>query len=203
MARKASTKDERMRQRLTQEAARIMVEEGVSDYGFAKRKAAERVGAPETKNLPANREIQQALQDYQRLFHAEDQPERLRRLRRDALEAMKFFARFRPRLVGSVLNGTATAHSDINLHLFADTSEEVVLFLMEHQIPYETEERRFRFGREEYQMYPVYRFVAGDAVVDLTVFGPTGLRQAPRSRIDDQPMQRADAAAVSALLECG
>lgn len=197
----ASTRDERMRLLLTQEAARIMAEEGVGDYAAAKRKAADRLGAPDTRNLPANREIQAALEDYQRLFLGDAQRAHVRHLRAQALEAMQFFARFQPRLVGSVLHGTAGAHSDVNLHLFAQTPEEVVLFLLEQRIPYETGERKLRFGREEHVSFPVYRFAAGDVRFDLTVFDLNGLREAPRSRIDGQPMQRATAAAVRELLD--
>lgn len=185
-----------MRQLVAQEAARIMAEEGVSDYLVAKRKAAERLGAPDTRNLPRNREIQDALIDHQRLFGGVQQVALVRELRSAAVEAMRFLQRFEPRLVGSVLHGTATEHSDINLHLFAETPEEVVFFLMEHDIPYETAERRFRFGREEYATVPVYRLVAGDTVVDLSVFPLKGLREAPRSPVDGQPMERSGVAAV-------
>jgi hypothetical protein len=197
---RVSTKDARMREVVTQEAAKIMAEEGVSDYLVAKRKAAQRLGAPDTRNLPTNREIQAALEDYQRLFVGEDQRHLVRRLRETALEAMEFFLRFEPRLVGSVLHGTATPHSDVNLHLFADAPEEVAIFLMDNQIPYELTERRFRFGPEQFETFPVYRFVAGEVAVDLTVFGRNGLRQAPMSRIDGQPMERANVGAVKALL---
>jgi hypothetical protein len=199
--RPSTTKDARMRQLVTQEAAKIMAEEGVHDYLVAKRKAAERLGAPETRNLPTNREIQEALIDYQRLFQGEAQPALVRRLRQVALEAMDFFARFQPRLVGSVLHGTATEHSDVNLHLFADAPEEVALFLMDHHIPYQVIERRYRFGGDSYETSPVYRFVAGDTTVDAAVFSSKGLREAPRSRIDGQPMDRASIGVVRELLE--
>jgi hypothetical protein len=196
----ATTKDARMRQLVAQEAARIMAEEGISDYLLAKRKAAERLGAPDTRNLPRNREIQDALIDHQRLFGGDQQTALVRELRNAAVEAMRFLRRFEPRLVGSVLQGTATEHSDINLHLFAETPEEVVFFLMEHDIPYEITERRFRFGREEYATMPVYRLVAGDTVVDLSVFPLKGLREAPRSPVDGQPMERGGIAAVQERL---
>lgn len=197
---KPSTTDLRMRQRVTLEAAKIMAEEGVGDYLIAKRKAAERLGAPDTRNLPCNREIQEALVDYQRLFKGSAQDDLLRQLRQTAVEAMEFFARFRPRLVGSVLHGTATEYSDVNLHVFAETPEEVAVFLMDHGIPFETADRRLRFGRETYETVPVYRFIAENTVVDLTVFPPQGLREAPRSRIDGLPMQRAAVDSVRDLL---
>lgn len=198
--RPVTTKDTRVRLLVTQEAARIMAEEGINDYLVAKRKAAERIGAPDTRNLPRNSEIQDALIDYQRLFGGDERPALLRRLRETAIEAMQFLERFQPRLVGSVLHGTATEHSDVNLHLFAETPEELVFFLMEHDIPHEVTERRFRFGREDYVHIPVYRLIAGDIAVDLAVFPRKGLREAPRSRIDGQPMERAGISMVREML---
>ncbi|MDZ7811189.1 MAG: hypothetical protein U5L11_15530 [Arhodomonas sp.] len=188
-----------MRERLTQEAARIMVEQGIRDFHLAKRKAAERLGAPDTRNLPQNREIQTAVQDYQRLFGGRAQRNRLRALREAALEAMQFFRRFEPRLVGEVLDGTAGAYSAVHLHVFADTPEELVLFLMEHDIPFDTEERRFRFG-DEYVFRPAYRFAAGDVTFELTLFDRRGLRQPPNSLVDGQAMCRAGVGELERLL---
>src|SRR5690606_41395804 len=125
--RPATTKDARMRQLVTQEAARIMAEEAISDYLVAKRKAAERLGAPDTRNLPTNREIQDALIDHQRLFGGAGRPAPLRRLRKVAVEAMEFLRRFEPSLEGSVLYGTVTGDSDVNFIVFAEKSEEVCL----------------------------------------------------------------------------
>ncbi len=200
MAKQGAPRDQRMRQRLTVEAARIMAEEGVRDYLVAKRKAAERLGAPGTENMPRNREIQEALAQYQRLFLGDSHAHHLRRLREAAMEAMDFFTRFRPRLVGSVLDGTASDWSDVNLHLFADTPEEVAVFLMDRGIPFESGERRLRFNRDDWEFYPVYRFMAGNVPVDVTVFRCEGLRQAPRSQVDGQPMERANRDAVKRLL---
>ncbi len=189
-----------MRQRLAQEAARIMAEEGVGDFHTAKRKAAARLGANDTRNLPRNTEIEQELRSYQRLFLADSQPQRLDRLRRVALQAMGFLAHFQPRLVGSVLEGTAGVHSDVNLQLFADSPEEVNLFLMEQQIPFEHAERRLRFGEGEGEAFPAFRLLADQVAVELVVLPPKLLRQAPLSPVDGRPMQRASRAAVEALL---
>ena len=40
-----------------------MAEHGVRDYGAAKRKAAERIGARDERDLPTNREIEVALRE--------------------------------------------------------------------------------------------------------------------------------------------
>jgi len=200
MGARISGRDRQMRQRIAQEAARVMAEEGVRDYYAAKRKAALHLGAPDTQNMPRNTEVHEALEAYQRLFRADSQPECLMALRRAARQAMVFLERFQPRLVGSVLSGSADAHSDVNLHLFADTPEEVALFLMESNIPFESAERRLRLNREEGRDFPVYRFMAGDHPVELTVFPVDGLRQAPRSALDGKPMRRANLAALEELL---
>jgi len=198
-----STKDKQMRQRIAMEAARILADSGLPDYQAAKRKAAQHLGAPDTRNLPSNQEIEQALVDYQRLFQADSQPLRLRHLRTVALEAMRFLAPFGPRLVGPVLAGTANGNAEVQLHLYASAPEEVALFLMEQDVPYQEGERRLRFGRDRYLMLPTYRFVAGDTPVELVVFSVDGQRETPRSPVDGGPMQRASIPAVEALLAEG
>ncbi|MAT64429.1 MAG: hypothetical protein CMN57_02145 [Gammaproteobacteria bacterium] len=196
-----STRDQQMRQRIAQEAARLIATEGVRDYGAAKRKAAERLGAPDTRNMPRNTEIEAELVSYQSLFQRDEQPRHLQALRRAAVQAMSFFARFRPRLTGSVLSGTADKHSDVNLHLFAATPEEVFIYLMENQLPFEEGQRRFRFGRDEQHTVPVVRFMAGEVPIEAAIFPEEGIRQPPRSPIDSRPMERAGLARVEALLE--
>ena len=195
-----STRDRQMRQRIAQEAARLIVSEGIRDYLAAKRKAAERLGAPDTQNLPRNIEVEAELSAYQRLFREQDQPLRLRQLRVAALDAMRFFERFDPRLTGSVLSGTAGAHSDINLHLFVDSPEEIHLFLLEANVPYEQSQRRLRVDRDEYATYPSVRFLAGEIQVEAVIFPLNGLRQAPRSPLDGKPMSRANLRRVEELL---
>lgn len=200
MAIRSATKDKHMRQRLAQEAARLMAEEGVRDFYAAKRKAAERLGAPHTQNMPRNKEIEEALQDYQRLFLGAEGAEQLQRLREAASQAMRFFAPFEPRLTGSVLTGTAGAHSDVNLHLFADTLEEVTLFLLDAGIPFEPGQRRVRLNRETSDDIPTLRFLAGDQPIEVLVFPANGIRQAPLSPVDGRPMERASLSRVEELL---
>ena len=107
---------------------------------------------------------------------------------------------FQPRLVGPVLSGEAGAHSDVTLHLFAETAEEVGLFLNHHHIPYDQAERRLRLSRDTHRSYPVFSFRAGDTAIDLVVFPLDGLRQAPLSPVDGRPEPRATLGAVRSLL---
>jgi hypothetical protein len=193
--------DSRSRILLTQECARIMTDEGVKDFLAAKRKAAARLHITNKALLPSNAEIEQALADYQRLFRAPHQAARLLVLREAALAAMRFLQPFDPKLVGPVLTGMADLHSDVNLHVFADTPEEVLLFLMENNIPAEASERRQRFGTGEYVYLPLFSFAAGDVTIELTIFLRGVEREAPRSPVDGKPMRRAGLAELMLLLE--
>jgi len=190
----------RLRILLAQECARLMAEEGVADFRTAKRKAALRMAVTDKGLLPDNQEIERALLDYQRLFQADRQPRHLRELRQAALEAMRFLACFRPKLVGPVLSGTAGLNTPIQLHLFVDTPKEVALFLMEQRIPFVTSERRLKLGNGDQACLPVFRFSAGDHDLDLTVFAPLAEREAPRSPVDGRPMRRAGSVEIQALL---
>ena len=193
-------RDQQMRVRIAQEAARLIAEEGIQDFYVAKRKAAQHLGAPDTRNMPRNNEVEAALGEYQRLFQAEEQGAHLRSLRQSAVQAMRFLAPFNPRLVGSVLSGTAGRHADVNLHLFADTAEEISLFLIDSRIPFHASHKRLRVARDEWQEFPSFEFLAGEHAVELVVFPREGRREPPRSPVDGRPMYRAGLAEVEALL---
>jgi hypothetical protein len=190
-----------IRQRICAEAARIMSAEGVRDFHTAKRKAALRLNIPNAKHLPSNEEVEAALRDYLQLFHAQRLSTTLRHLRHIALEAMRFFQAFDPRLVGPVLSGTVTAQSVIQLHVCADTPEEIGLLLAEHHIPYEESDRRLRYGGERQRSYPIYRFTVDTATIELYVLSRESIREAPLSPIDGKPMKRAGIKELAALVQ--
>jgi hypothetical protein len=200
MTKRSNPRAEHLRRALAQEAARIMAEQGIDDYRLAKRKAAERLGATDIAVLPKNTEIEAALADHQRLFESNTHSFTLRDLRRTALQAMRLLKRFDPRLVGPVLSGTASAHSEVNLHLFAEGAESVALHLLDNGIPHRIAERRLRYEPDRLVSYPVVRFVAGKQDIDAVVFPINGIRQSPSSPVDGRPMRRADTAELESLL---
>jgi hypothetical protein len=200
MNRRPNPRADLLRQAVAEEAARIMREQGVDDFLLAKRKAADRLGVTDASILPRNTEIEAALVAHQRLFAADRHEADLAAMRRSALEAMRLMSDFQPRLVGPVLTGTASAHSEINLHLFTESPEAVSIRLEERGVPHEVLERRLRYERDRVVTYPALRFVAGRQTVDAVVFPLDGIRQAPSSPVDGKPMRRASAAEVEALL---
>lgn len=193
-----------LRRSLAVEAARLIAEEGIRDYLKAKRKAALRFGVSERDGgFPTNREIEEAVGEYQRLFQSETQPRKLRELREAARQAMLLFREFEPRLVGPVLAGNAGEHAVVQLHLFADAPERVVLHMIDREIPFETSEKRFKYTNGQFEEVPSYRFVAGDVPIEAAVFSGVGVRQSPASPVDGKPMQRANLAEVEGLLDAG
>jgi hypothetical protein len=186
--------------RIAEEAARIIREQGVRDFLLAKRKAAERLGITDRHALPANQEIADALAAQQRLFGGAEHEANLRALREEALRAMRLLDRFRPRLVGPVLAGTATPHTDVSLHLFADVPEDVAFLLMERGIRYQAGERRVRLGNGSHASYPSFAFDLGGALIDAVVFPEQAVREAPTCPVSGGPMRRARAAEVEELV---
>jgi predicted nucleotidyltransferase len=196
------TRGEHLRRALAQEAARIMAEHGIRDFLVAKRKAAERLGVVDGPALlPKNREIESALAEYQRLFGGETHLEALHAQRRAALSAMRYLQEFEPRLVGAVLSGTATEHSEVQLHLFAEPAESVSLKLLDEGIPHEVTEKRVKLNPERVRAFPGVRFQMDNQPIEATVFPTDGIRQAPVSPVDGRPMRRANAFEVEALLQ--
>jgi hypothetical protein len=195
----AARGDDLLRSRITQEAARIMAEDGVNDFAAAKRKAAARLNQADSRHLPSNREIEAALAEYLRLFHGPELRRTLQHLLGVALEAMRLLAPFEPRLTGPLVSGLATAYSEVPLHVFPDDPERVALLLEEHGIPFDQASRRLRFGGDRQENVPVYRFVAGDTPVEICALPPAGLREAPLSPVDGRPMRRANLKEVERL----
>ena len=177
-----------MRERIAQLAARLMAVDGIDDFALAKRKAARQAGAPDTRNLPNNEEVEQALRAYQQLYQADEQQARLRHLRQNAREMMQLLAQFDPYLSGSVLSGSAGKYSDINIHLFTDSVKDVELFLLNRQIPYRSRERRVYIGGEP-RSVPNFSVSSDDADFDITVFAPRDLRYQLRATAGGQTLR--------------
>ncbi len=178
-------KNQDMRRQIAHTAARLLAEDGSLDYGSAKRKAARQLGAPDSGSLPDNQQIEEALRSYQALYLADETRSQLALLRQTAIEYMENLAAFDPHLTGSVLNGTAGPHADINLQLFTDDQKEVEFHLMRLNRPYQTGEMRPNdaTGRS----YPRFLIDDARAPVDLVVYPAAELRNMKRLQADGNP----------------
>lgn len=188
------------RRRIASEAARLIGQGDEKTYQTAKLKAAQRLGVVDHRVLPSNEDIEAALLDYQALFGGADQHSVLRELRETALSAMQLFADFYPRLVGAILAGTADRYSDVHLHLFAETPEEVNWLLLDKKIPFKIADKRYYISPKQSAIFPVFSFVAGETQINATVFPTNGIRQTVRVTADGQPIERASATQLEELL---
>ena len=184
---------DRTRASICDTAARLIAEEGVSDYSQAKRKALRQLGLPESTPLPSNAELEAALREWQAVFQDEEQIERIAHLRRKAAELMDILQEFRPYLTGSVLDGTAGRYAEIDLQLFADSAKEIEIFLLNRGIPY-----RHATPRND-RAEAVLVVETEDAVANLVVYPTLDERISPKGR-DGRPRERARLAAVQSLL---
>jgi hypothetical protein len=187
-----------MRRNIASLAARLMAEDGISDYGFAKRKAARQLGAPETEALPNNAEIEVELRAYQAIYQGEEQRERLQHLRGAALSLMRLLERFTPYLTGPVLEGTAGRFARVELLLFPESAKSVEIFLLDRGIDYVHDEPRRSNGDAPEALLELEW---QDTVVSLAVHDPLAERSQYRNPRTGRVAERASLSAVQALIE--
>jgi hypothetical protein len=171
-----------------------MAQDGITDMGLAKRKAARQLGQADSALLPDDAEVEAELRLYQALYQGDVQPARLRFLREEAVRSMQMFACFNPYLTGSVLDGTAGEHSAIDLLLFADSAKDVEIFLLDHNIAFEHVEPR------NDKAEAVLRLNAPDADIHLIVF-PHHLERHHFRHRDGRPRERLRLDGLKQLLE--
>lgn len=130
-----------LRTELAVTAARLIAEEGC-EYAQAKRRAVQEIfgDASRRLTLPDNSEVEHELRRYLKLFGGDAHRALLAALRRVAADTMQSLHEFDPHLIGAVLNGTATEHSDIHLQLFVDSAKDVELRLMNLGIEFDVDD---------------------------------------------------------------
>jgi hypothetical protein len=193
---------QQMRTRIAHLAARMIAEDGINDYGLAKRKAARQAGAPDSRNLPTNVEIEDALRAYQQLYQADEHPERVQRLRELALETMRMLEGFNPFLTGAVLSGTVGRHADVHLQVYTDNLKALEMFLHNQQIPFRVRELRVWIG-DTPAVVPDLVIGSADADIHVTVLSPVQRRQPLRLSVDGRPLERAPIESVEVLVAGG
>ncbi|CAN0109610.1 unnamed protein product [Chrysoparadoxa australica] len=197
-----------LRQMIAQSAAQIMIEDGVVDYGYAKKKAGRQLGISENSALPSNAEIEEEVKRYHQLFN-EDQPQELYMLRQAALATMQLFEQFNPHLTGSVLEGTAGKNSQTDIHLFADSAKEVEIFLLNQQIPFESSEKTYRISDRpskdkkdrQRKTVPTYTLETAYGLQKLSVFEYDDLRIATKRTADGSNAGRANIKALQQIIQ--
>jgi len=181
-----------LRREIAALAARMMAEDGISDFGFAKRKAAKQLGATDADALPNNTEIETELRAWLALYQDEEQPERLHEMRSVAVEVMR--ADFRPYLTGGALDGTAGRYSELEIEIFPESTKDVEIFFLNLDLPYDHREPR---RPAPHAPEAVLSFDWNDVPVKVSVYPSSAERNVRRGQ------ERARLAQVEALLAAG
>lgn len=199
-------RDQQLRVTITQEAARLMYEEGVKEYYVAKRMASKRllgqVGQHNLRfrpqDLPSNGEIRDALLIHADLIEGKERTDRLFAMRVVALQAMRSLLPFHPAIIGSVSTGHVRRGSDIDLHAFTEDPEILEDHLDDLGWDYESQEVTIRKhgGFRDYLHY----YVEDRFPIEITVYPPHERRVQQRSSTDGKPIRRLDADALEQLL---
>jgi hypothetical protein len=212
MAKDSGGRQSQLRQLVAQHAARMMAEDGVSDYGYAKKKAGRQLGVVDANCLPSNAEIEEEIRLFHDIYNSDDQPAALRLLRQDALATMQIFARFNPHLTGSVLDGTAGQYAETHIHLFADSAKDVEIFLLNQQIPYDSNDKSYRVrdrkssdkktsGKNSERMkVPMYTLEGPNGFIKLSVFEYDDIRFSTKSVVSGGNSERLDTEGLKVLL---
>lgn len=187
---------------LAEQAARYMNDHAVDDPMQALHRVLARQSTTlQRRHWPEPGDILAALHDYQRLFRPQAQSTHLAERREAAREALRFFAAFRPYLVGSTLNGTADQHSAVQLHLHCEAPERVLLFMNEHGIVHKTDQRRIPLTPGLISDITRLHVDANGIPFELWLLPLRCERQAPLGSDGKTPIPRANLAALSALIE--
>lgn len=198
-----------LRQEIAQSAARLMFEEGISDYARAKRKAIKAMGITQDAPLPTNGEIDAALREYHALYADETDAAHLLELRQAALHTMRLLQKFQPFLTGAVMEGTAGPHTDTEIHVFAESAKELEIYLLNQNIPYRLDEQQYRMSdRPSKQKHELLRKRVPIVLVEtrygtqrISIFETDDLRTAPRKHGEKAGIHRMTLAQVETLLK--
>ena len=121
-------------------AAQLIMEEGIKDYLFAKKKAAKSLGLNENVSLPTNSQIDKAIDDFNKIFNPNIDIEFLQQFKTQALEIMNIFKNFKPHLMNQLSQGIIPKFPEIKINLFADNLKDVEYVLLNSELSYDFKE---------------------------------------------------------------
>lgn len=188
--------DVKIRQLITNEAARLMYQDCVSQYHTAKYMAARKVLSGGGKKisikspsyLPTNGEISAAVDTLVQLHEGDSGYVQLFSMRVIALEYLQQLEAFSPRLIGSVSTGRIKKTSDIDIHVFTDSMEELQNRMDVLGRLYETAD----VVVSQNSVLKVYThvYIEHEYPIELSVYPKNEIRVRTRSSTDGKPIIR-------------
>ena len=172
---------------IANKAAEIIMEEGITDYQYAKKKAVRYLDLDTVDLLPSNDEIDKALLDYRLIFKAELDIELVKTIKTEALRIMKFFESFNPYFVTQLSEGLLPKYPIIQINLFSDNMKEVEYILLNNNIPFETKDFNIsekRTKKQSLKKIPLILIERGNVPVELKIFEPHDQKRNKKNLMD-------------------
>ena len=172
---------------IANKAAEIIMEEGITDYQYAKKKAVRYLDLDTVDLLPSNDEIDKALLDYRLIFKAELDIELVKTIKTEALRIMKFFESFNPYFVTQLSEGLLPKYPIIQINLFSDNMKEVEYILLNNNIPFETKDFNIsekRTKKQSLKKIPLILIERGNVLVELKIFEPHDQKRNKKNLMD-------------------
>jgi hypothetical protein len=174
---------------LIDEAARLLIQGGIYDplvaVDMAKRKFPEdRVSASTCEKVEAAAVLLAQRQNVEK--YARD----LQTFRCVALNAIRFFAPFKPRAFGAVISGALGMDTPVEILLYADSPILVPEFLVARGIRFRQSARALSFARDKAQLIDCLSFVAENITIELLIVPTDAERKAVFRRRHADPLRR-------------
>ncbi|MGB5835162.1 MAG: hypothetical protein WBG92_24690 [Thiohalocapsa sp.] len=89
----------------------------------------------------------------------------------------------------------------MQLQLYTDSAEDVVLELLQRGIPWQQSDDQFRYAGGSRETHPVFGFIAGDIPVHLIVLPRRARRNPPLSPVSQRPDRGIDVTELSRRID--
>jgi len=178
-----------IRHKIAYEAAILIAQMGINDIQYAKNKAAKKFGVSDLHLLPANEEILQELKNYQALFSNDQEQEHSHDWQQQVLKIMRELNQFNPRLVDNGDQLDLFPNSSIDIYISADSLEEICIFLLDRNIPYNLKEKKIYVGKNRSQIVPYFDLFKEKYKIQLIFLTQEKHPLRPLNPVDNKPIQ--------------
>jgi hypothetical protein len=153
-------------------AAEIIMEEGITDYQFAKRKAAKYLDYQSSDFLPSNDEIDSALKEYQKIYQADIDVSLIDKIKIEAIRVMELFKNFNPHLVGQLIDGLIPKYPVLQINLYTDNMKEIEYLLLNNKIEFDLKDKNIsekRTKKKSLRSIPIFKIEGSYFPIELKI----------------------------------
>ena len=153
-------------------AAEIIMEEGITDYHFAKKKAAKYLGYQSSDFLPSNDEIDNALKEYQKIYQGDTDTSLVIIIKNEALLIMELFKDFKPHLLGQLIDGLIPKYPVLQINLYTDNMKEIEYLLLNNKIEFDLKDKNIsekRTKKKSLRSIPIIKIEGSYFPIELKI----------------------------------